>query len=77
VFIKRASDSGELSAKDTIVALNKVASQTSVAIQLSDDSEVGAASIAVSFTLEGLPKAAASMHRPEPGRIGDVIDVEA
>jgi len=76
-FIRRASESGDLSAKDTIVALNKVASQASVAIQLSDESEVGAASIAVSFTLEGLPKSEASQHRPEPGPVGDIIDVEA
>jgi len=76
-FVRRAYALGELTAKDTIVALGKIATQSNVAIQLGGGDDQGATSISVAFSLDGLPVAAAALKRPPQGPTGDVIDVEA
>ena len=77
IFTRRAYEAEELTAKDAIVSLNKAASQMQAAIQLSEGDAAGATSIAVSFTLDGLPSADHGKARPAPGPTGDLIDVEA
>ncbi len=77
LFTRRAYEADELTAKDAIVSLNKAASQMQAAIQLGEGDAGGATSIAVAFSLEGLPSAKHGLARPPPGPTGDIIDVEA
>jgi len=77
IFTRRAYEADELTAKDAIVSLNKAASQMQAAIQLGEGDAGGATSIAVAFSLEGLPSAEHGLARPPPGPTGDIIDVEA
>ena len=78
VHVMNAREDGEVDAKATIVALNKISSLAAAAAQLSGAGAGGkGANINVTFSHAGLPVADGAPSRADPGVTGDQIDVEA
>ena len=74
---QRLFASGELAAKDFVVALNKIASQVAAATQLSITSQPGVPSrVQVGFTCNSPFVVDGARERAAPGPCGDIVEVE-